>query len=147
MPERLAIVIVVAIALTSGVIAIRWWSARRLGALRLADPLWDALGLSPDGRRTLIAFSSPSCGVCHRAQAPAIKVVEQQLGEDSVRVVRIDAAHQPDVARAFGVLTVPSTVVLEAAGRVIAVNHGFAPSRRLIEQIQGTFSPAGTSLG
>jgi thioredoxin-like negative regulator of GroEL len=53
-----------------------------------------------------------------------------------VRVIRIDASRQPHVARAFGVVTVPSTVILEPAGRVVAINQGFAPSTRLIEQLQ-----------
>ncbi|HTD76601.1 MAG TPA: thioredoxin family protein, partial [Chloroflexota bacterium] len=101
-----------------------------------AAPLWEALGETPDGRRAVVAFSTPSCAACHTAQAPAIQVAEQQLGASSVRVIRVDASRQPEVARAFGVLTVPSTVVLEPAGRVVAVNQGFAPSRRLIEQLQ-----------
>jgi thioredoxin-like negative regulator of GroEL len=53
-----------------------------------------------------------------------------------VRVIKVDAARQPQVARAFGVLTVPSTVVLAPSGNVVAVNHGFAPTGRLVEQLQ-----------
>ena len=137
MAERLAIIVLVAVMVTAAVLVIRRWNARRVSELIGQAPLWDALGESPDGRRTLVAFSTPSCAACHTAQAPAIKAVEQQLGAAEIRVIKVDASKQPEVARAFGVLTVPSTVVLEPAGRVVAVNQGFAPSRRLIEQLQG----------
>ena len=51
-------------------------------------------------------------------------------------MLRVDAARQPDAARAFGILTVPSTVVVAAGGKhVVAVNHGFTPSQRLVEQL------------
>ncbi|TME96771.1 MAG: thioredoxin family protein [Chloroflexi bacterium] len=137
MAERLAIIVLVAVMVTAAVLVIRRWNARRVIELIAQAPLWDALGESPDGRRTLVAFSTPSCAACHTAQAPAIKAVEQQLGAAEIRVIKVDASKQPEVARAFGVLTVPSTVVLEPAGRVVAINQGFAPSRRLIEQLEG----------
>ena len=138
MAERLAIIVLVAVMVTAAVLVIRRWNARRVIELIAQAPLWDALGESPDGRRTLVAFSTPSCAACHTAQAPAIKAVEQQLGAAEIRVIKVDASKQPEVARAFGVLTVPSTVVLEPAGRVVAINQGFAPSRRLIEQLEGS---------
>ena len=98
--------------------------------------IWESLAVTPDGRRTLVAFSSPSCAACHTAQAPAVSAAAEQVGTDAVRVIRVDVATRPGVARAFGVMTVPSTAVLNAGGRVIAVNQGFAPSRRLIEQLR-----------
>ena len=50
--------------------------------------------------------------------------------------VHVDAAHQPEIAGAFGILTVPSTVVLDPDGRVAAVNHGFASTQQLVRQLQ-----------
>ena len=137
MPERLLILAVLVLIVTIGVLLARHWTARRIRKLAEGGaPVWDALGERPDGRRALVAFSTPSCAACRTAQAPAIRVAEQHLGASTVRVIRVDASRQPEVARAFGVLTVPSTVVLEPAGRVVAVNQGFAPSGRLIEQLQ-----------
>jgi hypothetical protein len=52
-------------------------------------------------------------------------------------VIPVDAARRPEVARAFGILTVPSTVVIGAAGKqIVAINQGFAPSGRLLEQLR-----------
>ena len=62
--------------------------------------------------------------------------VEQRIGAEQVRVVHVDAAHQPEIASAFGILTVPSTVVLDPGGRVAAVNHGFASTQQLVRQLQ-----------
>jgi thiol-disulfide isomerase/thioredoxin len=137
MPERVALVIAVAVVLTLAIVLIRRWNARRIARLQQARPDWHVLGTAPDGRRTLIAFSTPSCAACHHAQAPAIDLVRAEVGEEALRVIRIDAASQPQAARAFGILTVPATVVVAAGGQhIVAVNQGFAPSARLVEQLQ-----------
>jgi hypothetical protein len=137
MIERLVLVAAVAVLLITAAYVTRRWNARRVRQLQQTKPDWAALGAQPDGRRTLIAFSTPSCAACHQAQSPAIDVVRNQLGEETVRVIRVDAASQPRAARAFGILTVPSTVVLAAGGEhIVAVNQGFAPSTRLVQQLQ-----------
>jgi thioredoxin-like negative regulator of GroEL len=139
MVERLAVLVALAALVTVAVLLIRAANARRReNLLANANPatFWDSLGETPDGRATLVAFSTPSCAACRTAQAPAVRVVEQRLGASEVRVIRVDAAQHPEVARTFGVQTVPSTVVLAPAGRVVAVNQGFAPSHRLVEQLQ-----------
>jgi len=137
--ERLILLVALVVLLTLAGVATRRWAARRNRRLRdskATGPLWDSLGATPDGRGTLVTFSSPSCAACHTAQVPAVYRVEEQLGAANVRVIKVDAASQPQVARAFGVLTVPSTVVLAPSGNVVAVNHGFAPTVRLVEQLQ-----------
>lgn len=140
MIERLAILGLLAVVLALGVLVTRAYAARRMASVKAAprDPLWASLGEQPDGRPTLVTFSTPSCAACHRAQAPAVSRVEEQLGVRALRVIRVNAAERPDVARAFGVMTVPSTVVLAEAGHVVAINQGFAPSVKLIQQVQGS---------
>jgi thiol-disulfide isomerase/thioredoxin len=97
------------------------------------------LSSQPDGRPTVVAFSTPACAVCRSAQTPALQALEQQLGGAAVRILKVDAARQPDVADAFGVLTVPTTVVLTPSGRVATTNNGFAPLDRLAEQVQAAW--------
>jgi thioredoxin-like negative regulator of GroEL len=139
MIERVLLLAVVAVlALVVAVVVRRYVANRqRVVVERGSGVLWQRLGEQPDGRPTVVAFSTPSCAACHRAQAPAISKVVSVLGERAPRVISVDAAAQPDVARAFGVMTVPSTVVLAEAGRVVAINHGFAASQTLIEQLGG----------
>jgi hypothetical protein len=137
MPERIALVVALIAILTVAVLFTRTWNAQRIHLVQQSAPNWDALGVQPDGRRTLIAFSTPSCAACHKAQTPAIDVARTQFGEQAVRVIPVDAARQPRAAEAFGILTVPSTVVVAASGsQIVAVNQGFASSARLVEQLQ-----------
>ena len=111
---------------------------RRLAALQhtASSSLWRTLDARPDGRATVVAFSTPSCAVCHGVQARALTDTENELGRESVRVVHVDVAERPDVARVFGVMTVPTTVVLTPNGAVADANHGLALGPKLIQQVQ-----------
>jgi len=99
------------------------------------EALWDSLGTLPDGRPTVVAFSTPGCAACWTAQKPALAALEERA-RNRVRVIAVDAAEQPRVARAFGVMTVPATVVLDQSGGVLAANQGFATSDQLAAQLR-----------
>jgi thioredoxin 1 len=113
----------------------RLLARRRLLRLRAggAAALWAALETRPDGRPTVVAFSSPSCGVCRTAQRPALTALER-LSEGALRVIQVDVVERPETARAFGILTLPATVVLDGRGSVVAANQGFATAERLAAQ-------------
>ena len=82
----------------------------------------------------ILAFSLPDCHQCHRLQAPALqRVVEAR--RNVVSVIDIDTASSSELAQCYQVLTVPTTVVLDAAGQAHAVNYGFANTKRLLEQV------------
>jgi thioredoxin 1 len=137
MPLDRLLVLALVVALTvAGVVLVRAWLGQRRRRLLQAPTvdLWQALGVRPDDRPTLVAFSSPSCAACHTAQAPALRQLQAQVGERGVRVLEVDVADRPGTARAFGIMTVPSTVLLKRDA-VLEVNHGFRPTRRLAEQL------------
>jgi thiol-disulfide isomerase/thioredoxin len=138
MLERVLLLAAGGLVLFSAIIIVRTWARLRTKRLMTVpgSELLDQLGAPRDGRQTLVTFSTPSCAACHTAQAPAVNVVEQRLGTQHLRVLHIDASSQPALATAFGIRTVPSTVVLDPSGRVTAVNHGFAPSQQLVKQLQ-----------
>jgi thioredoxin-like negative regulator of GroEL len=140
MLERLVVLVALAALIFASLLLVRAWAFARRQRLLAQTPTraWDSLGVAPDGRPALVAFSTPSCAACHTAQVPALQLVEQEIGPSNVRLVSIDAARQPNVAQAFGILTVPSTVVLGSTGQVLAVNHGFAPSEKLTAQLQSS---------
>ena len=121
-----------AAAVALGVAACRLWAAVRLRELR-AEPgaeHWEALGVRPDGRPAVVAFSTPGCAEC--------KVQDRILRRlHGVRVIHVDAHQRSDVASRFGVLTVPATLVLDADGTVAAMNHGYAEDERLRGQLAG----------
>jgi thioredoxin-like negative regulator of GroEL len=140
MLERLIVLVGCAVLAALVVYAARTWARARSMAARAAapEPFWQALETHPDGRASVVAFSTPSCAACHLAQAPALDALRRQLGETAVRVLKVNAADRPDVAKQFGVLTVPTTVVMAANGRVAAINHGFASTDRLAAQVLAT---------
>ncbi len=82
----------------------------------------------------ILAFSSADCRQCHQLQEPALQRVLQARGE-AVRVVDVDATSDEQLVQAYHVLTVPSTVILDAAGNAYAVNYGFANTQRLLAQV------------
>lgn len=91
--------------------------------------VWSRLGVEPDGRPVVVAFSTASCAEC--------RVQERQLRHlGDVRIVSVDAVERAGAAAGFGVLTVPATVVLRPDGSVAAVNNGLADAGRLRSQLR-----------
>jgi thiol-disulfide isomerase/thioredoxin len=84
---------------------------------------------------TLLYFTTPSCAPCKTVQRPAILRLLEQVGED-LQVIEIDAAEQPDVAGQWGVMSVPTTFVLDSSGAPRFVNHGVAPMEKLLRQVE-----------
>ena len=87
----------------------------------------------------ILAFSSEDCRQCHQFQAPALQRVTEARNYQ-VSVEEIDAPSSPELTQRYQVLTVPTTVVLDATGHVHAVNYGFANTQRLLEQVYGVLS-------
>jgi thioredoxin-like negative regulator of GroEL len=143
MIERLLIILALAVVVMAAVVAVRAWSGRRVARLNAGQSrsLWNALGESPDGRPSLIVFSTPSCTACRTAQHPAVEAVEARFG-GGLRVLKVDLSRQPAVGHAFKVLTAPTTVVLAGDGRVGSFNHGFAPADQLAAQVSAVAAPA-----
>ncbi len=87
----------------------------------------------------ILAFSSPDCHQCHQLQTPALqRVVEARRGV--VTFMEVDATVEQDLARTYHILTVPSTVVLDARGNARAINYGFANTQRLLKQVDETLA-------
>ena len=107
--------------------ALARWRVARARSLPAAQ-LWAALGTEPDGRPTVVAFSTPSCAECG-LQARVLEQLER------IRVLHVDAAARPEVASTFGILTAPSTAVLAPSGHLLTVNHGLADGARLGAQL------------
>ncbi len=129
--------------LVSLLICLLVWSGRQFVELQrrraLAAPPLDGLAYTTDEGSNaspvhILAFSSADCKQCHQLQAPALRRVQEIHGAD-VTVVEVDAPTAPELVRQYHVLTVPTTVVLDATGRAHAVNYGFANTQRLLEQV------------
>jgi thiol-disulfide isomerase/thioredoxin len=136
MIERGIVLAAAAVAIAATVLIAQWWSRRGVARLRTASApgLWNALGALPDGRPSLVVFSTPGCMACRTAQYPAVESVQASFGP-ALRVLHVDLSRQPAAAAAFKVLTAPSTAVLTRDGRVGSFNHGFARADQLSAQL------------
>ncbi len=106
----------------------------------VAVRVWDALarrrvlGAAPPRPRSepyILYFSGQDCTICRTHQEPALRRL------DGVRVEKVDALKEEDLARRYQVYTLPTTVVLSADGIPVHVNYGYTTARRLREQLQG----------
>jgi thioredoxin 1 len=86
------------------------------------------------GRSAVLVFTSPTCAPCKLQQLPIIDRILIDW-RDKIEVEIIDVTEQPDVAAQYGVWSLPTTIVLDAQRRVIAINQGVAHERKLREQI------------
>lgn len=135
MTERL---LIAAGLVTLGLLAARFgprlllaWRARQdlgLPAYRLGTP-------------AILYFTSPGCAPCESVQGPALDRV-REIYRARLQVLEVDATQQPRLADAWGVLSVPTTFLIDAEGRPRAVNHGVARYERLLSQLAGLGYPA-----
>lgn len=151
---RLAILAAVALAAALALGCTRRYVARQR-RLALATPGDDKSALPPfggvqgaDGAATprILAFSSPYCRPCHTLQEPALRRVAERLGS-RVTIATVDATEHPDLAARYRVMTLPATVVFDAAGRPAAVNYGYAAAETLLAQLTGTGAPVPRAAG
>ena len=92
-------------------------------------------GFSQHGKPTLLYFTTPSCAPCKTIQRPAIERL-QQLAGDRLQVIEINAESQPEIAKQWGVLSVPTTFVLDGQGVPRHVNHGVTHVDKLLQEFK-----------
>ena len=83
---------------------------------------------------TLVYFTTPGCVPCKTMQRPAIQTLSQTLGS-FLQVVEIDATEHPELADRWGVMSVPTTFIIDPRGKLRHVNHGVARAEKLLMQI------------
>lgn len=113
----------------------RVFTAGVLARARIRSTHFDDLPLpSRPVKATLLYFTTPTCAPCKSVQRPAIQRLSERLGSD-LEVIEIDAGLQPEVAGQWGVMSVPTTFILDSHGSPRHVNHGVAPLEKLLRQI------------
>jgi thioredoxin-like negative regulator of GroEL len=98
----------------------RAWRARRLAAGVIA---------TPSAEPYILYFTGDSCTVCRTHQEPALARLSD------VRIDKVDAVEDRELADRFHVYTLPTTVVMAADGRALHVNYGYAPAPKLERQL------------
>ena len=93
------------------------------------------LGVTTPGIPTILHFTTPGCVLCKTIQRPALRALSEHLG-DSVQVVEVDAAERPEAADHWGVLSVPTTFIIDAKEKTRFVNHGATRFEKLLQQVK-----------
>jgi thioredoxin-like negative regulator of GroEL len=124
--------------------ATQLWALAAAGAVVLAAAgleLWRsrhararALGLtattvSADIEPYVLYFTGENCSVCRTHQEPALAKLA------GVRIDKVDAIAERELADRFHVYTLPTTVVMSAAGKSLHINYGYAPATKLESQL------------
>ena len=95
-----------------------------------------AIGVTaaPTGEPYILYFTGEGCTVCRTHQEPALT----KLG--SVRIDKVDAIAERDLADRFHVYTLPTTVVMTREGTALHVNYGYAPAPKLERQLAEAYA-------
>lgn len=132
MTERLLIVVVVGMAALTIYALWRLWQYRRLHTLRARTAPVHLPSDINSGRPTVLYFTTAECAQCRLQQAPILMQLQSKI---DVAVHKLDAIEQATLAGVYGIMTVPTTVVLDASLRPVAINHGVAPLAKLQGQL------------
>jgi thioredoxin-like negative regulator of GroEL len=88
------------------------------------------------GEPTLLYFWTQECSQCK----PQDKIIEQvqsvlQLQGQSLKVYKFNALHEQALSQQLHIVTVPTTVLVDAKGDIAAWNPGLTQTKKLIHQI------------
>ena len=117
-----------------GLGAFAYWLVNQWLLIRARSNVFTLFSQLPE-KPVLVYFTTPDCVPCKTVQRPAIDRVLKMLGEN-LEVIEINAYDQPQLAQTWGVMSVPTTFVLDARGEARYVNNGVARAEKLLEQIQ-----------
>lgn len=137
MIERAIIALAIIAAAVIGWIIWNRLTLRRARATAPIDPL--LTDTTPD-LPVILYFTTPFCAPCRTQQQPALHALTRDWA-GRVQVVQVDATADPAAADRWGVVSAPTTFVLDAARTPRFVNRGVAPRELLAQQIAAIASP------
>ncbi|MFZ0919369.1 MAG: thioredoxin family protein [Candidatus Dormiibacterota bacterium] len=83
---------------------------------------------------SILYFTGENCTICHTAQRPALRALAAVI-DSGIEIREVDIAVEPELARRYRVMSLPTTIVLDAAGQVTDINVGFASGEILRGQL------------
>lgn len=110
----------------------RAWQRRRLLVVAEQVAPSEVMQLVDGTRPAVLYFTTPECAQCRLQQTP---ILSQLAAKVDIVVHKLDAVEQEALARFYGIMTVPTTVVLDSQLRPVAVNHGVTPLPKLLAQV------------
>ena len=97
----------------------------------------EQLGRELGSQATLVQFSTAFCQPCRAAKAVLSAVA---AGTEGVRHIEIDAESHLDLVREVGIMRTPTTLILDAEGRITARATGVPRKDQVLAAIGRTLS-------
>lgn len=125
-----------------GIVGLVWgllWLAYRAYKKRQVEQVAKTASYDPlilrleAGRPAIILFTADFCGPCKTQQRPILRQLGQKM--DHLQVLEVDIQAEPEAAQRWGVLTLPTTFILDAKGQAREVNYGVASADKLTKQL------------
>ena len=126
--------------LTLGIIVVGlalYWAWQRWQLYRLSQRRGNAPGLEKlrPGIPAILYFNTPDCLPCKTIQHPALEELKAEL-DGSIQVLEVDASTHHTIADYWGVLSVPTTFIIDATGQPRQMNQGVANVEKLKRQLK-----------
>ncbi len=131
MIERLLIVLVLAAVGWTLCYGFNAWRVRVARATAKVDPLLTDFQV---GVPAIVLFTADYCAHCKYQQKPALA---RLATETKVQIFQVDVQANPDAAERWGVLSLPTTYILDRQGQPRGVNHGVTSTETLKRQLEG----------
>lgn len=122
MIERFLIVLLLALIGSAVYAVVRQTHVRRLNGNIVAT-----------GQPLLLYFGSDSCAACPVQARYLDELAQRWYGRLAIR--KIDAGREPEKAAAYGVFTLPTTIIVDEMGVVQQVNYGLTSAHKLRRQV------------
>lgn len=87
------------------------------------------------GRPAVLYFTSPGCVPCRTIQRPALDALRDRYG-NGIQVIQVNALESPELSDHWGVLSVPTTFIIDSGGQPRCINHGAARLAKLERQLE-----------
>ena len=87
------------------------------------------------GVPAILYFTAPDCQPCKTVQRPTLNKLADQLGEQ-LMIIEVDASERTALADYWGVLSVPTTFIIDSKGKPRRINHGVASFQKLLLQLE-----------
>jgi thioredoxin 1 len=129
--ERLAILSIFFIIFIATIAAWRVFLAHRVRRLATEDVPHELRRIAMAGRPALLYFTTASCTQCRFQQSP---ILNQLAALTNLPIHTLDAVEHERLAHFYGIMTVPTTVILDHNLRPMAINHGLATLPHLQQQ-------------
>ncbi|HEY6872588.1 MAG TPA: thioredoxin family protein [Geobacteraceae bacterium] len=85
---------------------------------------------------TIVYFWSDGCSVCKMTQRPILEGILAEYGAERLTLTAYNIDEAPDVAKEWGVRTLPTTFLLDSTRSIRHVNNGLAVREDLRKQLE-----------